>query len=70
MFRRKAGSAVGYMHYSESQKSAEFAWTDQYLFEYLSNPRKVVPGTKKFFSGLRSAQDIEDVIVYLKQATN
>jgi cytochrome c len=37
------------------------------LTTYLHAPRKLVPGTKMAFPGIKKDQEIADVIAYLKQ---
>jgi cytochrome c len=44
-------------------------WGEDTLFKYLEKPKDLVPGTKMAFPGLKEAQDRNDVIAYLKQAT-
>ena len=62
---RKAGSVPGYT-YSAANKNSGLTWTEAELFTYLEAPRKVVPGTKMTFAGLKKPQDRADVIAYLK----
>jgi cytochrome c len=62
---RKAGTAPGYT-YSAANKSSGLTWTEAELFTYLEAPRKVVPGTKMSFAGLKAPQDRANVIAYLK----
>jgi cytochrome c len=62
---RKAGVFPGYP-YSPANKSSALVWDEQTLARYLRVPREVVPGTKMAFAGLNKAQDVADVIAYLK----
>jgi cytochrome c len=62
---RKAGIIPGYA-YSAANKGSGIVWTEAKLFQYLEAPRKVVPGTKMAFAGLKKPQDRADVIAYLK----
>jgi cytochrome c len=62
---RKAG-IVPKFAYSVANKSSGIVWTEAKLFQYLEAPRKVVPGTKMAFAGLKKPQDRADVIAYLK----
>ncbi len=62
---RKAGSVPKYT-YSAANKASGLTWTPSELFVYLENPRKVVPGTKMSFAGLKKPQDRADVIAWLK----
>ena len=41
-------------------------WTEENLKKWLSGPKKLVPGNKMAFAGLKKEQDILDVIAYLK----
>ena len=64
---RRAGSAPGYS-YTKDLKEAGFTWTTERLDEWLSNPRKMMRGTKMTFPGLPKAKDRENVIEFLKQS--
>jgi cytochrome c len=63
---RKAGTAAGYA-YSAANKNCGLTWDAPTLKRYLQNPAATVPGTKKVFSGLRDAQELDDLILYLQQ---
>ncbi|TRW15008.1 c-type cytochrome [Glacieibacterium frigidum] len=62
---RKAGTVPKYT-YSAANKNSGLIWTEAELFTYLENPRKVVPGTKMSFAGLKKPQDRADLIAWLK----
>ena len=62
---RKAGTEAGF-NYSSAMKSFGKTWTPQELDTYLADPRKVVPGTKMIFPGLKKEDDRENVIAYLE----
>ena len=63
---RKAGTYPDY-HYSDANKNSGITWDEATLKEYLRDPKTKVPGTKMVFPGLRSDEDIGNVIAYLKQ---
>jgi cytochrome c len=63
---RKAGSYPDY-HYSDANKGSGITWDEPNLKEYLKDPKAKVPGTKMVFPGLKSDDDIANVIAYLKQ---
>lgn len=61
---REAGTAPGYT-YSAAMGSAGFKWTKENLAEYLTNPRKKVPGAKMAFAGISDANQLADLVEYL-----
>lgn len=64
---RASATAPSYT-YSDAMKNAHVNWTPEVLDQYLTNPKKMVPGTKMTFPGLPKEQDRADVIAYLEQA--
>ena len=67
LFGRKAGSAD--YQYSDSMKNSGIAWDEKTLDEYLKDPRAKVPETKMTYIGLRQDQQRQDMIAFLKKAT-
>jgi cytochrome c len=63
---RKAGTYPDY-HYSDANKNSGITWDEATLKEYLKDPKAKIPGTKMIFPGLKSDEDIANVIAYLKQ---
>ena len=67
---RKAGTLESYASkYSKGMKTvaeAGLTWDEATLAEYLRAPKKVVPGGTMAFAGLKSDQDLADIIAYLK----
>mgnify|MGYP000093059707 CR=1 FL=1 len=68
LFGRKAGTVEGFS-YSEAMKGSGIVWDEPSLAEYLKAPKKVVPGTKMTFPGLKDETKLHNLIAYLKQAT-
>lgn len=64
---RPVASAEGY-NYSDAMKDfgAGKVWDEATLTTYLAAPRAVVKGTRMAFPGLKTPEDIADVIAYLK----
>tara|TARA_R110002012_G_scaffold225728_1_gene397713 strand:+ start:1558 stop:2289 length:732 start_codon:yes stop_codon:yes gene_type:complete len=58
-------AAVDGFRYSGALTDHGGDWTPDRLAAFLANPRKVVPGTKMSFAGLRKPEDQADVIAYL-----
>ena len=63
---RKAGTYPDYS-YSAANKDSDLTWDEATLAVYLKNPKGLVHGTKKSFPGLKSDEDIANVIAYLEQ---
>lgn len=68
VFGRSAGQAEGFA-YSDAMAGSGLTWDEATLTEYLRAPRKLVPGTKMIFAGVKNEAKLQDLIAYLKQAT-
>ncbi|HEX2891930.1 cytochrome c family protein [Vineibacter terrae] len=62
---RKTGSVEGF-RYTNANKSADITWSPETLDPYLTNPRKVIPGTNMAFAGLSKPDDRKNLIAYLQ----
>jgi len=60
-----AGAVPGF-RYSEANRNIGFVWTEEKMFEYLRNPRAVIPGTTMAFAGIADPQKRADLIAFLK----
>jgi cytochrome c len=65
---RPAGTAAGYTA-SEAMNKSGITWDEAALSEYLKDPKGKVPGGKMAYVGLKQANQVGDVIAYLKKAT-
>ena len=68
LFGRTSGTAEGFK-YSKAMKEAAVVWDEATLDEYLTKPRKFVPKNKMAFAGLKKQEQRDDLIAYLKEAT-
>jgi cytochrome c len=68
LFGRKAGSVVDFK-YSDAMKNSNVVWTETTVAEYAKQPKEFIPGNKMVFPGLKSDQEVADLIAYLKEAT-
>ena len=65
VYGTKSGELAGYA-FSDAMKKANLTWDDKTLDEYLTNPMKVVPGTKMTYAGLADPAQRKAIIEYLK----
>lgn len=65
IYGTKAGDVAGYA-FSEPMKASGLTWDDKTLDAYLTNPMKMVPGTKMTFAGMADAAKRKEVIEYIK----
>lgn len=71
LFGREAGSVEGYA-YSPAMKGSGVVWDAASLDSHLAQPKDFIPGNKMglvFARGVANAQDREDLIAYLREAT-
>lgn len=62
---RKAGSVEGFQ-YSDANKNSGVTWNEDTFRKYIVDPKKLIPGTKMIFPGLKKEADIENVLAFLK----
>jgi cytochrome c len=66
---RKTGQAAGFS-YTSANIDKGITWNPDTLDEYLTNPKKYIPGTKMVFAGLKKKKDRADLIAYLGEASS
>jgi cytochrome c len=69
VWNRKAGTAEAFGRYSDALRASNIIWTQESLQRWLANPQAMVPGTSMTFAGIRDAKARDDVIAYLKAAS-
>lgn len=63
---RKAGSVEGFQ-YSDELKASGLTWDEATLEKWISDwPKKMVPGTKMVFKGIKKEKHRKAIIAYLK----
>lgn len=65
VYGTKSAEVAGFA-FSDAMKKANLTWDDKTLDEYLTNPMKMVPGTRMTFAGLSDPAQRKAVIDYLK----
>ncbi|HHI88442.1 MAG TPA: cytochrome c family protein, partial [Hellea balneolensis] len=65
VFGRKAGSVADF-NYSKAMKSSDIVWNEDTLDQYLASPKKMIPGNKMAFIGLKKEKDRKNLIAFLK----
>jgi cytochrome c len=66
VWNRKAGTAQGFLRYSEALKRSGVVWNGGTLEKWLADPEKFIPGNSMTFPGLKQAPDRADIIAYLQ----
>jgi cytochrome c len=68
LFGRKAGTVAGY-NYSAAMKNSGVVWNEDTLKKYLADTQSFIPGDKMIFAGIKDENQLDDLIAYLKHAT-
>ena len=68
VFGRTAGTLADYKYSKAMIAAGEggLVWTHDVLFEYLHKPNDMVKGTKMAFAGIKSDEEINDLLAYLQ----
>lgn len=64
-----AGARDTGFKYSKAMAESDTVWTDENLSEFLTNPRAFIKGNRMPFGGLRDEGDRDNIVAYLKSAT-
>lgn len=65
IYGTKAGDVAGYA-FTDALKNSGLTWDDATLDKWLTDPAKLVPGTRMTFAGLSDPAQRKEVIEYLK----
>jgi cytochrome c len=69
LWNRKAGSLSSFPRYSPELKSSGIVWDDQTLDAWIADPQHLIPGNQMTFPGIKNRQQREDLLAFLKDAT-
>jgi len=70
VFGRAAGTAPGFLGYSQALKGSGIVWSPAELDRWLADPAGYLPGTTMAFTGYQSAADRSALISFLVTATD
>src|SRR3989442_14317740 len=68
VFGRKAGTKPGFS-YSDGLKATGITWNADHIDHWITDPRKVVPGTKMTHARMTDPKARTDLVAYLAVAT-
>ncbi len=57
LFGRRVADDNNFKSYSLAAEYKDIVWNEENLSQFLTNPRKFIPGTKMLFPGIRHKQD-------------
>jgi len=63
---RKSAGVEGF-NYSDANKNSGITWDEAVFKEYITDPKKKIPGTKMVFAGLPNDKDRDDLWAYIAQ---
>ena len=69
---RAAGAVEGFRYSAAMRERAAggLTWTEENLLAYITDPKAVVPGGSMSYAGLRSEEQRNNLLAYLRQASN
>ncbi len=66
VYGRKAATGGNNFHYSDALTNSGFTWDYKTLFQWEGGARKMLPGTKMSYPGLKTDEDKNNMIAYLQ----
>ena len=68
IFGSKAGAVQGFS-FSEAMQKSGIVWDDKTMAEYLKDPKGRVPDGKMVYAGMKQQAQLDDMVAYLRKAT-
>lgn len=69
LWGRKAGRLQSFTRYSPALKSADVEWGDETVNAWITDPKAFIPGNHMLFPGLPDPAARNDLVAFLKNAT-
>lgn len=63
----RPSASVANFNYSDADKKSGIVWNETTFKKYIVDPRAMIPGTKMAFSGIKNAQEVNDLWAYISQ---
>lgn len=67
---RPVASSASFPRYSAAMKGKGGSWTFESLAAYLHDPRAAVPGNQMAFAGIKSNEELADILAYLRSLSD
>ncbi|WP_454728080.1 MULTISPECIES: c-type cytochrome [Cupriavidus] len=67
---RIAGTADGFVRYSDALKRSDLVWDERHLDAWLKDPTALVPGNAMGFPGIADARTRADLVAYLEAVSS
>jgi len=67
---REKGSISGFNYSAAFRKSTKGPWTAQEIYEFVKNPKAMVPGTNMTFAGISRPSERADLIAFLNSKSD
>lgn len=64
-----AGNVEGFK-YSKALKESGVVWDEENLRAFVTKPKKLIPGNRMAFAGLKKEKQIDDLLAYLNSVSN
>ena len=68
IFGQKAAAVEGFS-FSEAMQKSGIVWDDKTMADYLKDPKARVPDGKMVYAGLKQQAQLDDMVAYLRKAT-
>jgi cytochrome c len=65
IFGRKAGTAEGFVRYSEALRKSGLIWNEKTLEAWLADPQALVPGNVMTFPGITNQRSRDNLVAFL-----
>lgn len=65
----RPAASTDFPRYSQALKDSGIVWDPENISAFISGPKAFVPGTRMFFTGLKTDEEIANVVAYLVEVS-